>query len=193
MSDRVYMQHGRRHAPGGTDPIPGLGGGGMVWAALGNAARVTVPAASGGVPGVKLIDMNTSVDYTNDSSVFDIATFTDGTGTYHGLAYQAVGHYLAKWQLIFDAITGTGQISAVAVNEDGTNATPAAYGSEGRVWTRNTDDSGQDGWYLETLATVTAAMTKPFLMQVSNGTDALLTVDLNMIAFQLDTDPTVFF
>lgn len=179
--------HGRDHRPGGEDPIPGIGGGGTVWAKASMASATTI-AGSGTT---KELSMNTTVDYTNDASVFSMGQH--GSGSW-GIAIAAQGHYLLKGQLALTAIASTGQISAVFINYS-PDVTPSAYGSEGRFWTRQTGDSTEDGWYLETIVTVDngGPSTEPLLWEVTNSTGGTLQAYIDIAVFQLDTDDTVFF
>lgn len=69
---RPYLQHGRRHASGGSDPIPGLGGSGLPWAVMASSEGFSV----GHTGGVNYINTPSGDLYTGDTSVFGAATYT---------------------------------------------------------------------------------------------------------------------
>ncbi len=185
---RPYLQHGRRHAPTGTDPIPGLGP--SPWAYIPGDANGFVNITAGQSK-ILTMDMTAGDWYTNAPSTFTSATHVASGSTYTGIAVEEAGHYLIKAQLELGFSTGTGEISAVFL--DFGDAVPAAYGSKGRVWTRAAGDSSQDGWYLEALITANGSDTfpdGPHLVQVHNGTAVTINAFVDMIAVQMDADET---
>ena len=63
---RSYLQHGRRHGPHGSDPIPNLTG--CSWIS-GYQAGISVASAS--TPATQ-VDLTSSTYYTNDTEIFSV-------------------------------------------------------------------------------------------------------------------------
>lgn len=83
---RPYLQHGRRHGPSGSDPIPGLGGAALVYAFDDGEDGTFSDTGFGSTQRVSL----TSGDFeTNDSSVYASASY----GGDNGIQINAVGTY----------------------------------------------------------------------------------------------------
>lgn len=105
---RSYLQHGRRHAIGGTDPIPGLSSGasGLSWAyQAGPITATTVPMATN-----KVIARTAATGFfTNDSSLFSQGTAVVGGTTYYGIQVIGTkGLYLTWATLVPGAQIGGG-------------------------------------------------------------------------------------
>lgn len=79
---RPYLQHGRRHAPGGTDPIPQVGGVPMIMA---NGSGAGLTGAN------NYIDL--SAYLTTDPSIYSLQFGTGGLSATHGVAIAEDGVY----------------------------------------------------------------------------------------------------
>lgn len=102
MSSRAYLQHGRRHGKGGSDPIGGIYND---WV-IAQTAIGTVTDGSSPVTGAF-----SSITYqTDDGSIFGV----DTSGAVDAIAMLEVGSYLIRARGLFpDNRTGTVQLSAV--------------------------------------------------------------------------------
>jgi hypothetical protein len=86
MTRPPYLNHGREHKPGGSDPIPGLGGG-LLWAYIdSNESSHSCAAATS-----TRIAADSSTFYTNAPAVFDAHNSPGGV---MGVRILADGHYL---------------------------------------------------------------------------------------------------
>lgn len=107
MSERTYLQHGRRHAPGGTDPIPGLGGSSPVVASGVNFSGQSVPAGT---------TANSSFSNTAISSDTSKVSWTSSVSTNDTLVLEETGTAMlvasCKWSagtaVDFKIMTGSG-------------------------------------------------------------------------------------
>lgn len=89
-----YKDHGSRHAPGGTDPIPNLAtGSGIKWAYM--SAEPTGGFSIDTTGGTNSLNLNTSHFYTNDTSIFVAENLspTGGPGSFGGLKILEGGVY----------------------------------------------------------------------------------------------------
>lgn len=167
---------------------------GTTFASISASGFVTVPAISGGSPGTAIIGMDTTTLYTTDSSVFTASSYTDGSGTYDGVGFNAPGHYLSKTQVILQFGGTSGLIQVNSVTGPGIIAD---YGSEGFAHQAYSPAFASDGYgaYVEQLTTVTGSFTPmptdPVLYQVSNGTTVNMRAYCDMIVYRLDADQTV--
>lgn len=93
---RSYLQHGSRHAPTGSDPIPGLGG--IPFIAANGFVSVTSSPAS---------DNYVSLDLyaTSDDSIFGIDFGTGGLSSTYGITISQAGAYRVWYSFIFSAAT----------------------------------------------------------------------------------------
>lgn len=92
---RDYLQHGRRHAVTGSDPIPGLDGTSMI-VAKGNAASVSPT-------GTTYLDFT---DYlTSDPGAYSLELGTGGLSSKHGIAIHQNGVYRAWFRYVFQLAT----------------------------------------------------------------------------------------
>jgi hypothetical protein len=93
---RSYLQHGSRHAPTGSDPIPGLGGTPVI-IAYGATAVTSSPASD------HYVDLNLYA--TSDDTVFGIDVGTGGLSAINGIAIFTGGVYRAWYSFEFSAAT----------------------------------------------------------------------------------------
>lgn len=93
---RPYLQHGSRHAPTGSDPIPGLGGVPMILA-FGSATVTSSPAS----------DHYASLDLyvTTDDTIFGIEFGTGGLSSTNGISIAQAGLYRATYSFYFSSAT----------------------------------------------------------------------------------------
>ena len=83
---RDYLQHGRRHGVGGSDPIPGLGGSALSWAYISGNTATSCPHGTN-----TYLVADQANFYTNDSAVFDVHL---NASSIWGIRMLADGHYL---------------------------------------------------------------------------------------------------
>jgi hypothetical protein len=93
---RPYLQHGSRHLPGGSDPIPGTGSVPVILA-FGSTVVTSSPAND------HYVDL--SLYATTDDSVFGIAVGTGGLSAINGISIAAAGVYRVFYSFIFSSAT----------------------------------------------------------------------------------------
>lgn len=93
---RPYLQHGSRHAPYGSDPIPGFAGVPMILA-FGGASVTSSPAS----------DHYASLDLyaTTDDTIFSIEFGTGGLSSTYGITISQAGIYRATYSFYFASAT----------------------------------------------------------------------------------------
>jgi hypothetical protein len=109
---RPYLQHGRRHSPTGSDPIPGLGGSQIAFASLWGTSSPVI--TSGSQQGLDLEDGVSAVFETSDSSIFSNGSIDIGFGTQHGIEISQPGSYMAMGDYVVDG--GTAGVYAQVIN-----------------------------------------------------------------------------
>lgn len=96
----TYLQHGRRHGPNGSDPIPDLGGGLPAWAAQAyTGSNVTV--LGGGHHGQFIVSTDPTTTspkkfFTSDDTVFACTENSDFSS--YGIQILKLGHYEIRAQ-----------------------------------------------------------------------------------------------
>jgi hypothetical protein len=100
---RPYLQHGSRHLPTGSDPIPGTGAVPFILA-NGSVVVSSSPASD------HYVDLNLYA--TTDDSVFGIAVGTGGLSAINGIAIAAPGVYRVFYSFVFSAATNGDELHA---------------------------------------------------------------------------------
>ncbi len=99
MPERPYIQHGRRHGPGGSDPIPMLIND---WMTTHNTLSVPDTGSATNFP-------YTAIDYQTD----DGSVYAPLAGTVASIEIKQVGSYLVRSMFQFPGgVTGTAQVNA---------------------------------------------------------------------------------
>jgi hypothetical protein len=120
---RDYLQHGRRHGPTGSDPIPGLAN--VDFASLEFfGGSVTVHGSGGGTVAIPWTEFNTTSTEVFGTGGSSGSPPTNTTGDL-GLLLQGTGVYIvmaaAKWE------SGAANISSTINVSDGNNLTEIDY------------------------------------------------------------------
>lgn len=126
---RDYLQHGRRHGPQGSDPIPGLAtGSGINWAYI--SAEPTGGFSVDTTGGVNELDIDGSNLYTNDPSIYAAADLdpAGGPGAFGGLKILEGGVYRLSLAAAWGTLE-TGQVGQVYYghNDDGAGLMSRTY------------------------------------------------------------------
>lgn len=124
-----YLQHGRRHAPGGSDPIPGSGG--SPWCLIASDEGFTIDHSGG----VNSINIDPTDIYTNSSSTFASFSYTGfPSGTFHGVKILVPGIYkmtlTATWTTIEAGAVGEVYYGQTSVGSGGTMSVAFLGGRE---------------------------------------------------------------
>lgn len=107
-----YLQHGSRHRPDGTDPIPGLGSSVFPFIVANGSVIVSSSPASS-----HYVDL--SLYATSDSSVFSVALGTGGLSAVHGVTISEAGVYRAWFDFEFSGATNGDTLIAEAAGSLG--------------------------------------------------------------------------
>lgn len=183
MAEKPIM-HGRDHRPGGTDPIPGLGG--LVWAFLDSGVTEANCAASS----TTRLPSDTSTFYTTDTTVFDTAA---NTGIY-GIRILADGHY-AVWVSAQPTITHSptsGDSFALDVLGGGSLTDFSFGGPSSFTYATNTlSDANLVTSGLMSVGGGISAPTNPIIGRINNLSSHLLTFFLaGIFVLKLDAGTT---
>lgn len=99
---RPYLQHGRRHGPDGSDPIPGISSSSSRWI-TGYQNNISVPTGTTATQ----VDFTSSVYYSNDYTTF-------GVTASNGLTIAGSGFFIAYAYAVFQTLsTATGTCELV--------------------------------------------------------------------------------
>lgn len=126
---RQYLQHGRRHGPGGSDPIPGLGTSSLPFIVANGFISVTSFPTSN-----NYVDLNLYA--TNNDTLFGIEVGTGSLSATNGISVSEYGVYRA-W-LNFQFTSGTNGDTLIA--EIGASSTVGTVSHWGFSNTQQKDD-----------------------------------------------------
>jgi hypothetical protein len=181
---RPYLNHGRRHKPGGDDPIPGLGET-IKWAYLSaNGTSTTCPATSN-----TQLTADQASFYTNDSSTYDVAQ--NGAGIY-GIRLLADGHYLFWLSARPDSIPTAGDLFSLTVVGGGVFP-DFTFAPIGVVFPTGglTDEGILVNGGVMCVGGFLSAPTNPITGRIDNHSADSLSYQLaGIVVIQLDTDNT---
>ena len=182
---RDYLQHGRRHAPGGTDPIPGLGAG-ISWAYISGSNPTSCPHGTN-----TLLVADQANFYTNDSAVFDVHL---NASSIWGIRMLADGHYLYIMGANPSSLPSAGALYALNSVGGGSTTPPSFSGPLGVLFpTGGLIDMGSVvNSALMSVGSFISAPTLPLVARLDNSGSS---VDVSMylggiFVMQLDSDPT---
>lgn len=181
MSDRSYLQHGRRHHTTGSDPIPGFGQ--VLFASL----RISTPATVPGDAANHYIDMQDGVTghfATSDANIFENAANTDLSGDPYGIECHAEGTYIIRENYFVSGGTGGVQVITYHVVSDGIGST-FQFGRTGALvgdtWDAGSSDvhTSFEEW-TSAVDTDTPFFINPYLV-VASGSDVTVNVQTMVI------------
>lgn len=183
---RPYLGHGRRHAPGGSDPIPGLGGGSTSWAYISGSSPTSCPHSAN-----TYLVADQANFYTNDAAVFDAH---QNTSSIWGIRMLADGHYLYIMGANPSSLPGTGALYTLTSVGGGSTTPPSLGGPLGVLFPSGglIDMGSVVNSALMTVGGFISAPTLPLVGRLDNSGSS---VDVSMylsalFVWRLDSDPT---
>lgn len=190
-----YLQHGSRHSAGGSDPIPGIGAAtpaGLKWAihtgvsktlAANGGSGSAVTTFSGAAPG-------SSGFYTNATDVFALTSTVISGSTYYGISVQEDGNFM-----FWPSFETSGATAATSVDFelDYANRPLTVSWFEVPPFAQTIASIARnDQIGASRVALVTASSlgypTTPMIYKATNYTNTALTGQVNVFAWQLDTN-----
>lgn len=179
-----YLQHGRRHSPTGSDPIPGLPtGGGISWAYISQTGTSSCAGTS-----TTSLGATAGNFYTNDSSMYQAAANTG----HEGIKILQVGHYFISCNVSPSTAPAAGSLYEVQVAGGGSVANFFGGKRVARIPTSPiTDEGSVSAEYLMTVATTDLPVAALIAQIVNSGSGAVTLGVTGIFVYQLDTDTTV--
>lgn len=173
-----YLQHGRRHSPGGSDPIPGIGG--ISWAYISQSGTTSCAATS-----TTTLSATAANFYTNDSAMFQAAL----NSGHEGIEILKTGHYYVTANVTSSTPQSAGSLYELQLAGGGSVANFFGGKRVARIPTSSIND--ESVVTADYLMTVSSLPVSAIVAQIVNSGSGAVTLGITgMFVYQLDTDTT---
>ena len=178
MPEKPVM-HGRDHRVGGTDPIPGLGGG-ISWAYISQTGTSSCAGTS-----TTTLSATAANFYTNDSSIYQ-AALNSGN---EGIKILATGHYYVTANVTSSSPLAAGSLYEIQIAGGGFVANFFGGKRVARIPASAINDESLVS--ADYLMTVSSLPVSAMVVQIVNSGSSAISLGITgLFVYQLDTDTT---